>query len=104
MERIKKAMRPVANGHWMVTDDDLCFRGALAAVFMDPLTTDEDRQRMEFTLTQMRSLGALMSGVPVDVGRVLDNPDEIDRVPLVKFWNEAKIKEPTPPPTKETPT
>ena len=90
LERIKKAMKPVANGHWMVTDDDLCFRGALAAVLLDPETTEDDKRRITFTLEQLRSIGAMMSGVPVDVERVLDNSDEIEPVPLIKLWQETK--------------
>ena len=90
LERIKKAMQPVANGHWMVMDDDLCLRGALAAVLLDPETTEDDRLRITFTLEQIRSLGALISGVPVNVEQALANPDEIEPVPLIKLWQEAK--------------
>ena len=90
LERIKKAMQPVANGHWMVTDDDLCLRGALAAVLLDPETTEDDKQRITFTLEQMCAINAMMTGVPVDVEQALANPDEIEPVPLIKLWHEAK--------------
>ena len=90
LERIKKAMKPVANGHWMVMDEDMCMRGALAAVLLDPETTEDDKRRITFTLEQLHAIGAMISGVPVDVERALDNPDEIEPVPLVKLWHEAK--------------
>ncbi len=90
MERIKKAMKPVVNGHWITTDEDLCIRGALAAVLMDPKTTEDDKRRITFTLEQLRSIGSMMSGVPVDVEVALANPDEIEPVPLFKLWQEAK--------------
>ena len=90
LERVKKAMQPVANGHWMTTDDDLCLRGALAAVLLDPETTEDDKRRITFTLEQLRSIGAMMSGIPVDVERALRNPDELEPVPLIKLWQEAK--------------
>lgn len=90
LERIKKAMVPVANGHWMVADEDTCIRGALAAVLSDPETTEDDKQRITFTLEQIRSVNAMMSGVPVDVEQALANPDEIEPVPLIKLWQEAK--------------
>ena len=90
LERIKKAMQPVANGHWMVTDDDLCFRGAVAGVLMDPETTEDDKRRITFTLEQLHAIGAMISGIPVDVERALDNPDEIEPLPLIKLWHEAK--------------
>jgi hypothetical protein len=96
LKRIKKAMVPVANGHWMVTDEDMCIRGALAAVLLDPETTEDDKQRITLTLEQMRSISAMISGVPVDIERVLDNPDGVETVPLVKLWHEAKAKEITP--------
>ncbi len=90
LERIKKAMRPVANGHWITMDEDLCIRGALGAVLLDPETTEDDKQRIVFTLEQFRSISAIMSGVPVDVERAMSNPDEIKPVPLIKLWQEAK--------------
>lgn len=90
LERIKKAMVPVANGHWMVTDEDMCLRGALAAVLLDPETTEDDKRRITFTLEQLRSVSAMVSGVPVDIEQVLANPDEIEPVPLIKLWQEAK--------------
>ncbi len=90
LERIKKAMAPVANGHWMVTDDDLCFRGAVAGVLMDSETTEDDKRRITFTLEQLHAIGAMISGIPVDVERALDNPDEIEPLPLIKLWHEAK--------------
>ena len=83
-------MKPVANGHWMVTDDDLCFRGAMAAVLLDPKTTEDDKRRITFTLEQVRSIGAMMSGVPVNVEQALANPEKIEPVPLIKLWQEAK--------------
>lgn len=93
LERIRKAMKPVANGHWMyVNDEDLCFRGAIGGVLLAEETTEEERRRIIFTLKQLRSLGAMMSGVPVDIGAVASNPEEIEPVPLVKLWDEAKAK------------
>lgn len=91
VERIRKAMRPVANGHWMyVNDEDLCFRGAVAGVLLAEETTDEEKKRLIFTLEQLRSMGAMMSGVPVDIEAVFANPEGIEPVPLVKLWHEVK--------------
>ena len=88
--RGRAARQPVANGHWTVMDDDLCFRGALEAVLLDPETTEDDKRRITFSLEGLRAVGAMMSGVPVNVEAVLSNPDEIEGIPLIKLWHEAK--------------
>lgn len=84
-------MKPVANGHWMyVNDEDLCFRGAVAGVLLAEETTEEEKKRLTFTLGQLRSMSAMMSGVPVNIDAVMENPEGIEPVPLVKMWHEAK--------------
>ena len=88
-ERLKKAMF-VAKDHWMVTNDDMRFRGAVVAAYVDPLTTEEEKERITFTLDQLRTLGAMTSGVPVDLDRAFANPDKIQVVPLIKLWHEVK--------------
>ncbi len=90
IERIRKAMKPVADGHWMVTDDDTCFRGAIGGVLLAEETTDEEKERISFTLGQIRAIGALQSGVPVDLERMTENPENIELIPLIKLWHEAK--------------
>lgn len=89
LERIRKAMKPVANGHWLSPDQDLCFRGAIGGVLLAKETTDEERQRIEFTLVKIRSLNAMAAGVPVDLERVVENPEGIEPVPLFRLWHET---------------
>ena len=71
-QRCRKAMRPVAKGFWMLYGDgqreqDLCFRGAVGAVLLDPLTTEEEKEQITNTLNQLRSLGGLLQGLPMDL-------------------------------------
>lgn len=89
-KRVKKAMKPVAQGHWMFPDDDISFRGAIAGVLMATDTTEEEKARISHTLKGMRSLAALMNGVPVDLERLADDQKSMEPIPLVKWWNEVK--------------
>lgn len=90
IKRIKKAMAPVANGHWMSLDEDTNIRGAIAAVLLSPETTEDDKKRIEFTFSQIRALAALTSGVPVNMAAVAANPEEIKPISLVSLWHEVK--------------
>lgn len=90
LERIRKAMKFVATGHWLTIDADLCFRGAVGGVLLAEETTDEERRRIEFTLEQIRSLNAMVAGVPMDLERMGENPEGLEPVPLFRLWQEAK--------------
>lgn len=90
VERIKKAMQPVVHEHWAATNEDARFRGAVAAAYGDPLTTEEDKRRIEFTLKKMQALNAMMSGVQIDIDALTAGLDEIEPIPLVSLWNDAK--------------
>ena len=91
-KRILKAMRPVASGHWMFpSDDDLCFRGAIGGVLLAAETTEEEKARILATLKSLRTVSAMMNGVPVDTDAAFrDMEDGPKQVPLVKLWHEAK--------------
>lgn len=88
--RLRKAMGAVASGHWLTIDDDMCLRGAVAGVMLADETTDEDKQRIKTTLLQLRSLAALLSGVPVDIESMANSVAEDKPLPLLKLWHEAK--------------
>ncbi len=90
VERIKKAMRQVVHEHWAATDEDARFRGAVAAAYADPLTTEEDKQRITFTLKKMQALNAMLSGVQIDIDALTAGLDEIEPIPLVSLWKDAK--------------
>lgn len=88
--RVKKAMKPVKDGHWMFPDDDISFRGAIAGVLMAEETTQEEKDRIAHTLNGLRSLAALISGVPVDMDAMVEEQSKMEPVPLVKWWHEVK--------------
>lgn len=93
-KRIRKAMKEVAKGHWMFPhDDDLCFRGALGGVLLAEETTQEEKDRITASLQSVRAMSAILSGVPVDAGRLLDQmKDGPELLPLLPMWNEAKAQ------------
>ena len=88
--RIKKAMKPVIESFWMGGNEDTRFRGALFAVYLDPLTTQEEKDRMKFSLDKMRALGAMFTGIPVSIDALAANPDDIKPIPLGILWNKVK--------------
>lgn len=90
-QRCRKAMKAVADSHWMFpgpSHEDLRYRGAVGAVLMSPETTDEEKERIKYTLSMQRALSAAMSGVPVNMESVLR--EGIEPAPLVAWWHESK--------------
>lgn len=91
-ERLTFAMRYVREHErdlfWMSANanDDMQFRTALAAVML--AGNDEDRGAIERSMKPLRMLSAAMSGIPVDLGSLLDDADEL--LPLMKLWHESK--------------
>ena len=94
IERVKACMRR-ANDHWMVTDEEEQFKGALAAAMV--LSETGDQERIKSSLKPLQAIGALMSGVPVDLERVLREQEEAkesghEPIPLRKLWGDIKAE------------
>jgi hypothetical protein len=87
-DMVRAAMKAMAN-LWISTDDDLRFRGAVGGVLMvlDKRGAVDDIERINSELEALRSLSALLSGVPVDMERVVmpENP-----IGLMKMWGDVK--------------
>lgn len=97
-QRCRKAMRSVAKGYWMLAGDgpreqDMRFRGAIAAVLLDPLTTEEDKTKIKNTLNQLRALSAMMSGLPMDLEAMVKQQEENPPLPLSAWWREVRAEE-----------
>ncbi len=93
-ERIKACMRETVN-HWMVLDEEMQFRGALAAAMV--LSEAEDEGRIKAALKPLQAIAALMSGVPVDLDRVVREQEEAkedghDPIPLRQLWDDVKAE------------
>ncbi len=93
-ERIKACMRRTYD-HWMVIDEDMQFRGALAAAMV--LSETGDREHIQASLKPLQALSALMSGVPVDLDRVVREQEAAkeagqEPIPLRKLWDDVKAQ------------
>ena len=84
-ERIKACMRLTKN-HWMITDPDARFRGAVAGAYLQ--STDEEKRQIETSLKSLRALHAAISGMPVDFEQTLAETEGQELLPLLKWWHE----------------
>lgn len=83
-DRLRAAMK-ASYRHWMVTDEDTQFRGAIGAVYS--ASEDEDEKaRIEAELASLRDMNALLSGVPIDLERVSVPEHPLG---LMKMWKEV---------------
>lgn len=83
-DRCRAAMK-ASYRHWMVTDEDTQFKGAVAAVFSES-TDDDEKERIRLELESLRDLSALLSGVSLDLEAIhpLENP-----IGLRQMWVEV---------------
>ncbi len=83
-EKLIAAMNATKD-HWMLTDEDGRFRAAVGAVLL--LSDEEDKKRIESEIKQIRTVVAMLNGVPIDIERLeeLKNP-----IGLMKMWHEIK--------------
>lgn len=89
VEDMLRAAMKAMTSLWVSTDDDLRFRASVGGVLMvlDERGDLENTSRINIELEALRSLSALLSGVPVDMERVVmpENP-----IGLMKRWGDAK--------------
>jgi len=83
-DRCRAAMKACYR-HWMVTDEDTQFKGAVAAVYAATDDPDE-KDRIEVELNSLRDLAALLPGVPVDIDSI-HSPEH--PIGLRKMWLEV---------------
>lgn len=85
-----------ANNHWMFTDEQDQFKGAIGAVLIR-LKSGPEFERVERSLRALGKLSAMLNalqqGVPVDLERMLEEQkadDPATIIPLNKLWGEAR--------------
>lgn len=83
-----------ANGHWMFTDEQDQFRGAIGAVLMWLGSGPEFERLADSALALGRlsaAINALQAGVPVDLEAMATAAeDRPTPIPLAKLWHEAR--------------
>jgi len=81
------AAMKAARNHWMVTDDDKQFRGAIAGVMMAVGEGSAEYESLKVEVGAIKAMNALFSGVPVDISQI---PLPENPVGLIKLWQESK--------------
>ena len=82
--RLKAAMNATKD-HWMLTDEDSRFRAAICGAML--LSDEKDKERITREITQLKTLNAMMDGVPVNLEGIKVNKPPIG---LMKMWREIK--------------
>lgn len=73
--------------HWMATDEDTQFRAAIGAVMVG--IEGDDLERIKTELRMLKTLGAMISGVPVDLAAAAP-PDDFKAIGLQGLWDDVK--------------
>lgn len=88
--RFRKSMK-AAHNHWMATQDQDQFKGAIGGVLMAKETTDDEKARIKATVESLRAFSAMISGVPVDMDAMIEkSKNGPETLPLIAWWHEAK--------------
>ena len=92
IERVKKCMA-ASVGHWITTDEEDQFAGALAAAMN--LSEGDELEALEHAVKNLNNLSALLGGVPVDFDALEARRKEFEQrglpeIQIMKLWNEAK--------------
>ena len=82
-ERIEAAFS-VARNHWLTTDDNERFQGGVTAIY--ELSDEETRERITQEMDALKTLNAMLSGVPVDFERFNEQTKKMKPIGLMKKW------------------
>ncbi len=86
-DRAKAAFRS-AKGTWITLDENTQFKGGIAAILIMYADDVDMTERLTRELQSLRTLEAMMSGVPVDVSGITES--DIKPLGLMKLWHECK--------------
>ena len=92
-DMLKQALKgAIENG--LTTDENTNYRGALAAVLVALVKNDrhEDKEKLEKELEAIKSMNALLSGVPVDISTMMERAggEDFEAIGIMKLWDEVK--------------
>lgn len=86
-----------AHNHWMFTDEQDQFKGALGAVLIT-LKEGPEFERLQASIKKLGQLSAVLNAlqqdVPVDMEAMLKTQEEepkVEHVPLNKMWCDVKF-------------
>lgn len=92
IKRVKKCMA-ASVGHWMATDEEDQFAGAVAAAMT--LSEGDELEALDLSMKALNSISALLSGAPVDLDAITAAIEDtkkrgLPEIQLMKLWKEAK--------------
>jgi hypothetical protein len=85
--QLRAAMR-AALDHWLLTNEDIQIKAAIAGVLM--ICNEEDKARITRELDFWTALSAAISGIPVDMAQVLAGQEGYEPIGLRRLWEEVK--------------
>jgi uncharacterized protein YunC (DUF1805 family) len=86
-EQFRKAMELALN-HWLVVNEDDRFKSAVGAVIVD--ASEEEREIVANEMKGLRTLSAMISDVPVDASRFVEQVEGKKFYGLAKMWFDVK--------------
>ncbi len=86
VDRLKAAMAK-AQDFWLLTDDQLRLKAAVAATMLTG--TEADKDRLQRSWRALASLSAAISGLDVDILSAMEAAGN-DAIPIMRMWQEAK--------------
>ncbi len=87
-ENIKIAMK-LAKSHWLVTDPNQQFAGAVGALGVFYGQASDEFKRLQQEMKVLNSFSALGNNVPVDFNTLLDGLEsDLEPCHLRKIWDE----------------
>ena len=89
-DKLRAAMN-VAKDHWMVTDRDTQFRGAVGSVLLHYEEGSSERIRIESELAKMRQLTAFLAASQAGLSPSIPDPasDAPEPIGMMKIWREV---------------
>ena len=91
VDKLKIAMY-LAKNHWLITDPDVQFRGAVGGVMIHYGKESEEFEKLEWELQQLRKLEitikAAKEGLSTSFNIIGDN--QFTPIGLLKLWRETK--------------
>lgn len=83
-----RAAMNITKDFFLTTDQDVRFRGAVAAVLLANEDSEEVRTRITQEMRSLNTLSAAMSGVPVNWDEAFD--EEHEPIGILKIWKEVE--------------
>lgn len=92
-DRLRAAFRSAWKDFGLTTNDDVLMRVGIGAVMIqaEDAGRDDEVDRLKRSMDALRSLAAMLSGVPVDLEAMSKQASD-DLVPLMPLYKEAKAE------------